>query len=136
MPIEVDHDRALTAENVKSLLDKLTLPEMAKRVKKCESIDALTALVNVAQGKARRAPLWGPWKCGHFTRPQLDELTELAEDRIKTLNKEHLSRVRNRDFLESLHPQTKQEENHGQARQGTLRRGRRERRRDTDDTEF
>lgn len=135
MPVEVDADRVLTAENVAPLLEKLTLPEFAKRVRKCEQVEPLVRLVNELQEKARRAPLWGPWKCGHFTRPQLDELTELAEDRIDELNKARMVRLRSRNFLENLLPQYKQEDQNGQTRQGALRRGRRERRRDLDDSE-
>jgi hypothetical protein len=122
-------DRSLTKENAPALLGRLTLPEMAKRVRQCDKIDALEALINACQDQARRAPLWGDtWRFGHFSRPQLDKLTELASDQIDDINRDRLSTLRERSFLDNLIPQSKKETNDGQARQGTFRRQRRQRR--------
>lgn len=128
-------DRVLTKENVAELLAKLTLPEMVKRTRRCEDIHALTALINACLEASRRAPLWGnDWRYGHFSRPQLDELTELASDQIDTINKKHLAKLRSRSFLDNLLPQNKVQ-NDGQARQSSFRRKRRWRKLASDDSE-
>jgi len=103
------------------LLNKATLPELLEAVQKSSDINALVQLVNVAQQLAQRAPLWdASWRVGHFSRSQLDEATEAAQDRIDELNKQRLYDLRKRDFLENLLP--KREEKHVETRQSSFRR--------------